>query len=72
MIEVVYPEYVQVQLDLLDEKIAKIYEEVLPKETEWNGGDIQRIKRNLYERTKPLLDEKVRLIEGCCPKYIVR
>lgn len=75
MIEVVYPEYVQVQLDLLDEKIAKIYEEELPKENTakfMNYTNIQRIKRNLYERTRPLIDEKARLIEGCCPTYIVR
>ena len=75
MIEVVYPENVQVQLDLLDEKIAKIYEEELPKEDTaefMNYTNIQRIKRNLYERTRPLLDEKARLIQNCCPKYIVR
>ena len=74
MIETIYPEHIQAQLDILDKKIAKMYEKELPKEKDGkflNYAERERIKRNLYERTKPLLDEKVRLIQNSCPKYII-
>ena len=75
MIETVYPEHIQAQLDLLDEKIAEIYKEELPKENTaivMNITEIERKKKILYERTRPLLDEKVRLIQNSVPKYIIR
>lgn len=76
MIETVYPDHIQAQLDLLDEKIAEIYEQELPnmKQTSCilNIVEKQRIKRNLYERIRPLLDEKARLIQNSVPKYIIR
>ena len=75
MIETVYPKHIQAQLDLLDEKIAEIYKEELPKEntaTIMNITEIERKKKILYERTRPLLDEKVRLIQNSVPKYIIR
>lgn len=70
MITTVYPDYVQAQLDQIDEKIRKIYEEV-SQERIINIAEQQRIKRNLYERIRPLIDEKCRLIENCCPKYVI-
>ena len=75
MIQTVYPEYIQVQLDQIDEHIEQIYSEVL-KECENKTGvedvkEVQRIRRCLYERIRPYLDEKVRLVQSCCPKYVV-
>ena len=36
-----------------------------------NYKEMQRLQRNLYERTKPLVDEKVRLIMNSCPTYTI-
>lgn len=74
MIETIYPEHIQAQLDLLDEMIVKIYEEELPQDNKailMNTTEMERKKKLLYERIRPLLDEKVRLIENSYPKYIV-
>lgn len=75
MIETIYPEHIQAQLDLLDEMIVKVYEDELPKEnaiTVMNITEIERKKKILYERTRPLLEEKVRLIQNSCPKYVIK
>lgn len=75
MIITKYPEHIEAQLKRIDEQIANIYENELPKEPTVEFVDvrnIERIKRNLYERTKPLLDEKVRLIESSYPTYIIK
>lgn len=69
MIKVKYPEWVEAQLKILDERIEEIYQNYAnlkfrPDEAMW-------IKKNLYEQTKPFVDEKVRLITNCCPTYIV-
>ena len=75
MITEIYPVYIEEQLKRLDEMIAEIYEEELPKENSakiMNYEDLERIKRIIYERTKPLVDEKIRLITNNPAKYIVR
>lgn len=75
MIITKYPEHIEARLKQIDEQIANIYEQELPKEPTAEFVDvrnIERIKRNLYERTKPLLDEKVRLIANSYPTYIVK
>lgn len=80
MIIPVYPEHIQAQLDLLDEQIARIYAEELPAEPKCasdcffipNVVEVERIKKNLQRRIQPLLDEKVRLIQNSCPKYVVK
>lgn len=69
MIEIKYPEYIEAQLKIIDEKIEEIYREYAGLEVRFD--EAMRIKRNLYERTKPFMDEKVRLIINCCPTYIV-
>lgn len=69
MIVVKYPEWIEVQLKILDERIAEIYSEY--SKIKVRPDDVMQIKRNLYELTKPFVDEKVRLIANCCPKYIV-
>ena len=69
MIEVKYPEYVEAQLKILDERIAEIYQAY--ESVRVSPDAAMRIKRNLYEATKPLVDEKVRLIQNCCPTYYV-
>lgn len=74
MIITKYPEHIESQLRIIDESITKIYEDELPKEPNAEFMDIrnlERIKRNIYERTKPLLDEKVRLITNSVPIYII-
>lgn len=79
MIQTKYPEYVEMQLKDLDKQIEKIYEEEIKSvDSEFKNGvclvnvrEIERVKRLIYERTKPLLDEKVRLIQNSCPSYIV-
>ena len=73
MIRVEYPEHIQAQLDQLDEKIAEIYAEELPKKDGvlfCNVQERERKKRQLYERIRPLIDEKVRLIQNSYQKYI--
>lgn len=70
MIEVKYPEWVEEQLKILDERIEEIYQEyanlrVRPEE-------VMMLKKSVaYELIKPFVDEKVRLISNCCPTYIV-
>lgn len=73
MIQTIYPEPIQAQLDLIDEKIEKIYAESYPESDAIpNVYEANRIKKNLYEKTRPLLDEKVRLIANSCPKYVIK
>lgn len=69
MIFVKYPEWVEVQLKILDERIEEIYKEYAKLKV--RPDEAMKIKKNLYERTKPFVDEKVRLIANCCPTYIV-
>lgn len=75
MIITKYPDYVEDQLKMLDEKIAEIYKQETPKDittvSVQNVYEIERRKQLIYERVKPLLDEKVRLIQNSCPSYIV-
>lgn len=70
MVIVKYPEWVEAQLKILDERIEEIYQEY--SELKVRPDEAMRIKKNLYERTKPFVDEKVRLIANCCPNYIVK
>ena len=74
MIITKYPEEVERILAELDKKIAKVYEEETPKNTatEMTYENIEKAKRIIYERTKPLIDEKVRIINNCFPTYIVK
>lgn len=69
MITVKYPEWVEAQLKILDERIEEIYRQYA--DLKFKPQEAMRIKRNLYEQTKPFVDEKVRLISNCCPKYMV-
>ena len=69
MIVVKYPEWVEAQLKILDERIEEIYKQYA--ELKVRPDEAMRIKRNLYEQTKPFVDEKVRLIANSCPTYIV-
>lgn len=69
MIVVKYPEWVEAQLKILDERIEEIYREYAKLKV--RPDEAMRIKKNLYEQTKPFVDEKVRLIANCCPTYIV-
>ena len=69
MITVKYPAHIEAQLKILDERIAEIYQTCMSEKM--RPDDAMRLKRNLYEMTKPFVDEKVRLIQNCCPTYIV-
>ena len=74
MIITKYPEEVERILAELDKQIAKVYEEETPKNTamDLTYENIERAKRIIYERTKPLIDEKVRIITNSNPTYIVK
>ena len=74
MIITKYTEAVEKRLKELDNQIAKVYEEETPKNTatEMTYENIEKAKRIIYERTKPLIDEKVRIINNCFPTYIVK
>ena len=69
MIIAKYPDWVEAQLKILDERIEEIYRDYA--ELKVRPEEAMRIKKNLYERTKPFVDEKVRLIANSCPTYIV-
>ena len=69
MIITKYPEWVEAQLKIIDERIEEIYREYMNVNV--TPDDAMRIKRNFYERIKPLVDEKVRLTLNSCPTYIV-
>lgn len=69
MITVKYPEWVEAQLKILDERIEEIYQQYA--DIKVKPAEAMRIKRNLYEQTKPYVDEKVRLIANSCPTYMV-
>lgn len=69
MATVKYPEWVEAQLKILDERIEEIYRAYA--DIKVRPDEAMRIKKDLYEWTKPFVDEKVRLITNCCPKYIV-
>lgn len=69
MITVKYPDWVEAQLKIIDERIEEIYKEF--SKVKVKPDDAMRIKRNLYERTKPFVDEKVRLIANSYPTYMV-
>lgn len=69
MITVKYPDWVEAQLKIIDERIEEIYKEF--SKVKVKPDDAMRIKKNLYERTKPFVDEKVRLIANSYPTYMV-
>lgn len=69
MIETKYPDWVEAQLKILDERIEEIYR--IYENKKFPPDEAMRIKRNLYELTKPYIDEKVRLIQNSVPTYIV-
>lgn len=69
MIITKYPEWVEAQLKIIDERIEEIYNEY--SKIKVRPDEAMRIKKNLYERTKPFVDEKVRLIANNYPTYIV-
>ena len=64
-----YPEWVEAQLKILDERIEEIYKSYA--DLKFRPDEAMRIKKNLYEQTKPFVDEKVRLITNCHPTYKV-
>lgn len=68
MIITKYPEWVEAQLNIIDEQIEAIYREY--ENVKLKPDDAMRIKQNLAERIKPFVDEKVRLISNSCPTYI--
>lgn len=69
MITVKYPEWVEAQLKILDERIEEIYRQYA--ELKVRPDEAMRIKKNLYIQIKPFVDEKVRLITNSCPTYMV-
>ena len=69
MIVTKYPDWVEAQLKILDERIESIYKAY--EEIKVRPDEAMRIKKNLYERIQPFVDEKVRLIANSCPTYIV-
>lgn len=69
MVTVKYPEWVEIQLKILDERIEEIYREYT--ELKCRPDEVMRIKKNLYKQIEAFVDEKVRLITNCCPTYMV-
>lgn len=69
MIVTKYPEWVEAQLKILDERIEEIYQNYADQK--FRPDEAMWIKENLYEQTKPFVDEKVRLITNSHPTYIV-
>lgn len=70
MIITKYPDWVEDQLKILDDRIAAIYREF--SEMKVRPDEVLRLKRNLYEAIKPYVDEKVRLISNSVPTYIFK
>lgn len=69
MIKTKYPEWVEAQLKIIDERIEEIYREYMDVKVEPDTA--MQIKLNLAESIKPFVDEKVRLILNSCPTYIL-
>ena len=69
MIITKYPEWVEAQLKIIDERIEEIYREYMNVNV--NPNDAMRIKRNFTERIRPFVDEKARGTLNSCPTYIV-
>ena len=76
MIQTKYPDWVEAQIQLIDEQIERMYKETndyihQSPDGFTNYKEMQRLQRNLYERTRPLVDEKVRLMMNSCPTYTI-
>lgn len=72
MIQVKYPDWVEKRLQEIDKEIARIYkEEQLNPSASITYEDVQIAKMRIYERTKPLMDAKCKLIQESVPTYIV-
>ena len=69
MIVTKYPDWIEEQLKILDERIESIYKAY--EEIKVRPDEAMRIKENLYKQVQPFVDEKVRLIANSCPTYIV-
>ena len=69
MIVTKYPDWIEAQLKILDERIESIYRAY--EELKVRPDEAMRIKDNLYKQIQPFVDEKVRLIANSCPTYIV-
>ena len=70
MIIAKYPDWVEDQLKILDERIADIYREF--GDMKVRPDEVIRLKQNLYEAIKPYVDEKIRLISNSMPTYIFK
>lgn len=68
MIITKYPEWVEAQLKIIDERIEAIYREY--ENVKLKPDEAMRLKQNLAKRIQPFVDEKVRLISNSCPTYI--
>ncbi len=68
MIITKYPEWIEVQLKIIDKRIEEIYREYM--NVKLKPDEAMRVKQNLYKRIEPFVDEKVRLISNSCPTYI--
>ena len=64
-----YPEWVEVQLKIIDERIEEIYLEY--GKLKVRPDEVIRLKKSMDEQIKPFVDEKVRLIANCSPVYII-
>ena len=68
MIITKYPEWVEAQLKIIDERIEAIYREY--ENVKLKPDEAMQLKQNLAKRIQPFVDEKVRLISNSCPAYI--
>ena len=68
MIITKYPEWVEAQLKIIDERIEAIYREY--ENVKLTPDEAMQLKQNLSKRIQPFVDEKVRLISNSCPTYI--
>lgn len=69
MIIAKYPEHIEAQLKILDEKIEEIYRNYASMK--FRPDEAVRIKANLHKAIEPFVNEKVRLIQNSVPKYVV-
>ena len=69
MIITKYPEHIEAQLKILDERIEEIYREYAS--AKFRPDEAVRIKVNLSKAIEPFVNEKVRLIQNSVPIYII-
>lgn len=71
-VTVKYPEYVEQQLEVIDKKIATIYEGAFSDASTYTEQEVRELKRRaIWNSLQPYFDLKYSILASACPQVIM-